>query len=525
MISNRQRRLHADPQQANIPPAYSYSTRSASSQLAEKLPEYSSGTEINSCNPHVTPTVAVLLDQPSKRFDVDDIVTGRIVFSPRYDCVLGSVSATLGGEERTAKTHWVSQSTLQKKMRLAQHSVSPSAFPQGSIARKGFTYSFTFSIQVPLTHGGSGLCNCGSCGSNFKDSEPCLIPPTMGPTPEMGQVYEPASIYYFVNASIVTLVVPQPDDSTAAGVTTDSVYTCESPPFLTIVPSYPNFPKVPTYAEAEVQRANTMHGNGNKTPSPKQNVNEVSIEIKRGLLKNTQVGIAELSLAQEPLIISADASDVSYAKCNLRFTPFCVSNLCEQPPKITHILSRLTALTTYALPSDEDTESVTENSYSEPIPLCQLATNKPVWKSHGSAEYTSSINIPLTLLPFHSNSLPSFKSKYITRNYELKLTVGLGSANLTLSIPACITASFVAKHYYNDSPILTMAMESERTSAQRGLLSRSRADNNDDARQTYGLSRTSQTLASATIALPIALPTVSEHISATRSSQSLAKVH
>lgn len=494
-VNSRSRNLSLD---TTAPPAYKPSTTSHASALSpsEALPDYCSGTEIKPLSAHVpatasstsTPTVAVHLDQPSRIYDVDDIITGRIVFTPRRDCVLGSINATLAGEERTSKTHWVSQSTLQKTMRLAQHTVSPSAFPQGSIARKGFAYSFTFSMQVPLIlQGSESQCRCSRCGGENNGDKDChnengqaaaLIPPSLGSSPTEGQGYleQPVCIYYFINASVMTLSV-SPDPSIPA--TADTVYSCDYPPVLSIVPSYPNFPKTPSYSEITTTPANQSDHNRSTTTKKVK----TSAEIRRGLLKSNAVGHVELALSDEPLILSADASDVSYARFTLTFIP-SASAACEVPPKLTNFVSKLVATTRYAVPSDDDTfedasatsptstNSNWDNSYyTETLPVSQLATHRPTWTRHnhlGSASYYScTLTLPLSL-PYHRNTVPSFRSRYVQRSYRLKVSVGLGATSLAVWAPVCVTSSFVPKSYYS-VPIVGSLSDRAMMMQQSGL--------------------------------------------------------
>lgn len=494
MINVNSRSRNSSSLDTTAPPAYKPSVTTTtttstspafalSSTAQDSLPDYCSGTEIKPLSPHVpatasstsSPTVAVHLDQPARICDVDDIITGRIVFRPRRDCVLGTITATLAGKERTSKTHWVSQSTLQKSMRLAQHTVSPSAFPQGSIARKGFAYSFTFSMQVPLIlQGSEHQCRCSRCfgggssssSNDDKDGGHCengqaaaLIPPSLGSSPTEGQGYleQPACVYYFISASVMTLCV-SPDPSIPA--TIDSIYSCDCPPGLAIVPSYPNFPKTPSYAETTTT---TTVAQANRAMTTKKV--KASAEIRRGLLKSSAVGRVELALSDEPLILSADASDISYARFTLTFIPSARA-ACEVPPKLTNFVSKLVATTQYAVPSDDSslddasatspTSTSTSNwdnrYYTETLPVAQLATHRPTWARHnhlGSASYYScTLTLPLSL-PYHRNTVPSFRSRYVQRSYRLKVSVGLGATSLAVWAPVCVTSSFVPKSYYS----------------------------------------------------------------------------
>lgn len=442
MISQKHNRKA--PQTAFVssaPPAYTSAASRTPAHAAEALPSYSSGAEVTPAA-HTSPIVAVRLDNPHRVYDVDDILTGHVQFTPRHDCILGSVTATLAGSETSAKrANWVSQSVLQRKMRLGQHAIAPSTFPQGSIARRGFTYSFAFSIQVPLTHTGSASCTCGACGDNSKDHAPRLLPPSVGAFPDQAAVEETTGVYYFVNASVVTLLVP-PEGARDHQVATDAIYTGEQAALVSIVPSYPNFPKTPAYAALPDREEAGRHPTPAKTCTA-----STTTEIKRGLLKSLAVGSLDLTLS-EPVVLSRDASDVTYVTAQLKFSPSCVNNLCERPPKIGSIVCKLAALTHSVDP--EHSSAVT--TASEYVPLAQHATAKPRWVSHGSHTYTCTLAIPLTLpVAGSAATVPSFRSVYLAREYELRVSVGFAShlASLALSVPATVTASFVNRQYYN----------------------------------------------------------------------------
>lgn len=509
MISLRNQPQNPQPtlQHPHAPPPYStHKPSHNNTPTQDSLPSYSSGTEIKPFS-SLASTVSIQLDHPQSRiYDIDNLISGRVIFVPNRDCVLGSVSATLAGEERTIKTKWggvSSQSLLDRKIKLGQHVVSPSTFPKNSICRKGYMYSFSFSIQVPLTHGGS------------KNKEPAqqqqeLIPPSLGPSPDLLQGYFdcPTSIYYFVNASVMTLQVPE-DRSAGQPVTIDNVYTCECPPFVTIIPSYPNFPKAPSYLEAinnyKAIQGEPKHNHNGKTANAVVASEEVR---RRGLLKNPLLGVVDLLSSEEPLVISLDASDVSFTKLRLRFTPSGLSNQGALPPKITYVMSKLKAITTYAVCRDKSNESEatdtmglepstteTVRHHTDSIPITQHSVSKPTWVRHtntvdGTYYYTSKILVPFTMLPFTTtncttnNTLPSFKSKYISRHYELKFQLGVSptssssnssstsslplkmstSTNISITVPACVTASFLAKPHYRAAPILSILENNHGTS-------------------------------------------------------------
>lgn len=467
MISQKQtRRVQLE---TLAPPAYS-PRRSTAQQLNlsdNALPGYSSGTEVTPVsfytqpsistaptlgansnnngtgNSNHQPIVSVRVDQPHRVHDIDDIITGRIYFTPKHDCVLGSVTATLAGSESTRKPHhWVSQRVLQRKMKLAQYTVSPAAFPTGSIARKGFTYSFTFSVQVPLTYG-SG-CGCGTCGDNDKDNLPCLVPPSLGSAHQLLDGAVNSVVCYFINATVTTLRVGE--DQQAA---TDSVHACEQPPVVTIIPSYPNMPRTPSYTEALTTT---------KTGKP----SHATTELRRGLIKTLQVGRLDLApVANTPLLVlSRDASDVSFLRVQATFTPSCVSNLCERPPKISSVVAKLAALTQSADPDSELAETDPCNhtvTTVEQHPLLQYAPSSasPSWVAHGS-HYTCTLKIPLAL-PVSSTTatVPSFQGRFVGRRYEVRVSLGLaGFQPVCLSVPATVTASFVGKAWYG-VPALT----------------------------------------------------------------------
>lgn len=461
-MSRRMSRLQSyNSFKAQAPPSYQ-AQAPLDTAAAERLPEYSSGTSMAPTNllaagSTSSCTVSVLLDHSRNRiYDIEDVVSGQIVFVPKRDCTLACVYATLSGEQlTTCRQRWglPSPDVCTRSMRLGQYVVPPTAFPEtaGGVLKKGWTYSFRFSIQVPLTTIERAEAENGVVGGG--EQKRAWIPPTLGVSPDMDQGDgRPASIYYYVNASVSTVAVGEDEES---------VYAAEFPPFVTIMPSYPNYPQAPSYTDSTA----TLDGS-----SGEEQVKLETCDLyRRKFLQKTRkhVGKVALTLTQ-PLIISQDASDISTASVCLRFTP---TDRQARPPAVSAIVVRLDAVTKYADPTS--TNSSTHSlSYAEPLSVDQLPIQKVTWKPHNGA-FIGDVDIPMQLpLPpaVDGNTVPCFTSELVSRSYELRVSISYepaGHSTTSFTVPACVTASFVPKPHYL-SPLLDVKEFEEAGEHQTG---------------------------------------------------------
>ncbi|KAF5093917.1 hypothetical protein D0Z00_003788 [Geotrichum galactomycetum] len=401
-------------------PNVKVSPNEASQQLPDYTLYYTSTTTTHSSSSRVgLGAVLIELDQTNAHiYDIEDLVTGNIIFTPKRDTIVSHAYATLSGEESSSCTK--RQLNLGKFIVPIKEAAATSSV--GLPVKKGRTYRFRFSIQIPMTVHSIDHHDNNNEDSSIEDNKGAhmstlmLIPPSLGPTPDLG-IETTHGVSYFVSACV---------QEAAAAVPTSKSHFCNLPAFVILCPSYP-----------------AQLSSGNDTTVEKIRDNDKKIETtvavarRSGLLKRqTPHGAVQVRVI-EPVVVNLDksAGDVSGAvQLQLVYTASASS---PPPPQITQVNTTLSAITT-------DAHGITT---AEPLPLVEHPVLRPHWCSN---THTAALAVPVSV-PFHTNALPTFASALLTRRYEMRVAVtikGSTAAAAVLHVPVLLVASAIPRHYF-----------------------------------------------------------------------------
>lgn len=135
---------------------------------SDSLPDYTSGAQViknaNYINSQ-TPTISVELDSPESTYRLGDIITGKIIITPKSNIHVKSVYAVLEGEEIASKSRWVNTCSpgtcASTTFKIDSFTIPSSSLPEDHILKRKFKYIFPFSIQNQ-THRSKAACSCKS---------------------------------------------------------------------------------------------------------------------------------------------------------------------------------------------------------------------------------------------------------------------------------------------------------------------------------------------------------------------------
>lgn len=424
-FNTRQRVVGLQPSHVQQPPPYASLTPpiTASQSLPDYSPYYTSSHSTGLATLHIE------LDQSSTRvYDIEDLVTGHIVFTPKRNSVVTHAYATLSGEECTS--HSKRRLNLGKFIVPIQDSrgMASGDGTAGILVKKGITYRFRFSIQIPMTV--HSIDNESDDDKSASMSALLLIPPSLGPTPDLG-IETTHSVSYFVSACVQEEAVP-----------TNRTHLCELPTFVTLCPSYP--PEL---------SANSGSGNfsmktgrfakkvcGSWDPQFMETTT-VAVARRTSLFKRANPhGTVQIRVAAAPVYVDLDKSTGDVAgtvPLQLAYTAHDAASPQSSPPEVAQVSVVLNAITT-------DTHGITT---SELLPLIEHPVLRPRWCPRTQ---TTELAVPVSV-PIHTNALPTFATALLTRRYEMQVTVhfkGATGAGVLDHLPVVLVASAVPRHYF-----------------------------------------------------------------------------
>jgi hypothetical protein len=426
-FSNTQRVFGLQPSHIQQPPLYTSVAPPTSTTQQHSLPDYTpyyTSTTTRSSSSTGIGAVHIELDQTNAHiYDIEDLITGNIIFTPKRDTIVTHAYATLSGEECSSRT--------KRQLNLGKFIVPiKEAGPGGENSgaglpvKRGRTYRFRFSIQIPMTvHSIDDDNNNNNEDSSIEDNKGThmstllLIPPSLGPTPDLG-IETTHNVAYFVSACV------------QEALPTSKTHFCDLPRFVTLCPSYPA--QLSSGSDPTVEKIN----------NDKKIETTVAVARRSGLLKRTKPHGAVQVLVTEPVVVNLDksTSDVSgtvQLQLVYKVSNAAAASSSPPPPQITQVRTALSAITT-------DTHGVTT---TEALPLVEHPVLRPRWCTDTQ---TAALAVPVSV-PFHTNALPTFASALLTRRYEMRVAVtlkGATSAAAVLHVPVLLVASAIPRHYF-----------------------------------------------------------------------------
>lgn len=417
-----------------LPPSYSELKLPSFSQNDQSTHTFSNNTKNNwgSKNNSYKGSAAAIKSAPilsielleNRAYDLNDTISGHLVFQPRHDCRLTAVHVTLAGEERTVKRKsWITQALLQHQHRLAKQ---PLEFNNTKLYKRGERYRFQFQICVPIT--------------GVSSDQQLLLPPTVGPSPDTTQqaAEYPVSVFYFVNAAIHIA-----DEARNSGKY--KVYNCESPRIVNIQPSYTTQMLVDTtlakFVRGPLPSVTVETGKSSAITKP------LSGLLKSSGAANPKSSLLTVAATQPCLVLSRNQSDVIYLRLNMHYKNKNDGNsAAENAPKLQEVQAHLSAITTYTTPSSKSTANIDatkRETHIEKVQLDQYSSVAPQWIDVVAETSTanSELEIPLSL-PFNKDVVCNFQSVYVARRYKLTLELQfVGGTRVDLDLPVCVTSS------------------------------------------------------------------------------------
>lgn len=404
----------------NVPPTYSHSNNACHVGTKSNI---NNSNNSAASSQYSNPVLSIELND-NRAYDLNDTISGHVIFSPQRDSRLASLHATLAGEERTStRKSWITQTLLQHQLRLAKQ---PLGFSTTKIYKRGEHYRFPFQIRVP--------------SEEIASNQQHLLPPTVGPSPENAyQTAEyPVSVFYFVNAAVH--IVDETNSNNKP-----KVHNCESPRIVNIQPSYPTQKLVNTTLAKYVNNPlpSMSVEIGSSKAGPKSLASLLKIATPTG---SPDSGVLTVAATQSCLVLSRNQSDVTYLRLNLQYKHNNNNSLAAaHAPKLEEVHAQLSAITTYAKPSSNGkNESSKQETLVETIQLDQYSSQAPQWQAASTATTPHAeceLEVPLSL-PFDKNVVSNFQSVYIARKYKLALELQfVGGTRMKMELPVCVTSS------------------------------------------------------------------------------------
>lgn len=408
-FSNPQRVFGLQPSHIQHPPSYtSVAPLTTTARPPQSLPEYTPYYTSSSGGSPGIGAVHVELDQSSAHiYDIEDPVTGNIIFTPKRDTTVTHAYATLSGEECSSRTK--RQLNLGKFIVPIKEAGGNSS--GGLPVKRGRVYRFRFSIQIPMTvHTVDDDDSEDDKGAHI--STELLIPPSLGPTPDLG-IETTHSVAYFVSACV--------QETHSAS----KPHLCDVPAFVTLCPSYP----AQLFSETAAK----------KVSDNKKIETTVAVARHSGLLKRAKPHGTVQVLVTEPVVIDLDksTSDVSgTVQLQLVYKVSSTASASSPPlPQVTQVSTALSAITT----------DVHGTTTTEALPLVEHPVLRPCWCAETQ---TAVLAVPVSV-PFHTDALPTFASALLARRYEMRVAVSIkGAATAVLNVPTLVVASAMPRHYF-----------------------------------------------------------------------------
>jgi hypothetical protein len=397
-------------------PINNQNTQLLESDSIETLPVYCSGAYVSPGTPEAmnTSMLQIQIKNTQKSYDIHDIITGEIKFSPKAPANVLSIIAVLESQEVISRSTWMrskqknSITTLQSQIiPLSLLSSEPEFVP-------GFVYTFPFLLQVPEYRPQSTAQKCAD-----DIQEHTRLAPSLGAPPGTYPLSESIeNNLAYITYSVKGLVKVKKNSK--------NVTLCQGCQIVNIQPSYTLSP----LAQYKVKQHPYSCA--------------YNYSSKRSLVKSHQKGQITLKLSKHPAVAMNKATNM--------------------------MLSLTTAQCTFVQVSDIRMDLIATTSFFDEckINTFELASFKPwgtswllnsdqsgnsVIPSHNVSLYTAKFSIPF-MLPENRLVTPTFESCLMSRCYSLIVTVTTADrAKYSLTVPVNVVALLNTKSNYPFEPV------------------------------------------------------------------------
>lgn len=417
--------------------------------LSGPPPDYTSGAHIshNTGPAHVqSSVVSVELDSPDTVCNIGDIITGKVVITPKSDLKVKSVIVVLQGDEIASRSQWTticsSRAYNRKSIKIDSFKLPASSFPDDAILRQDYTYSYPFSLQIQPQRAKSS-CKCNL--SHF------TVPPSF-------------SHPLVTNTPFGVGVGSGMSHSGRSSLQTPSNYE-----FLSAAADLPN--KLSSTSGPKIGisyrvSANLAHSRGDRgflltndslydqstvtlmasyLPTPADNVRySINSKMPRAANKLAYLDI----LPGNKMILSLCPKEKLPIRMRLSYRNHSANHIKSYAPSPRNISSKLICKTTYSTKHLSSTSSATEKPVEFAVNLQQewLSVDDPNETNDPSTPFTS-MTVGFSIPESVANSkliVPTFKSCLIKREYFLKMRVRTTDPNsdpLDISVPVYLITS------------------------------------------------------------------------------------
>jgi hypothetical protein len=395
-------------------------------------PSYVSGSsvEVATCDDSLYCSVLQISLTPSVSgpvretvFDTSDLITGKVLVTPKRDMAFEHLIVDLLGQEITVRKNSFSESQYKRLFTLAKYDIPRQTLPDDNLLRKGFKYSFTFSLVLPETVAHDS-CPCS-------DQNHDELPPSFGTAldafdPTFGrQEFVPdgsARVIYRIRARLF-----KTDTSSGCSVWAQ---TCK---YITVRPS--------SYPLLDLSKLYDSDG-----VSLRQESYNISKRLSHGLVRKSDMGTIRLQTENQLNFLLANPATTTL-KLKVNYSP---SEKRFIPPEISGISYCINALTfscteTIKHPPSLRTVQKHRNIHMvvEQLIHQKLTIAKPIWElqptPEGASEVTTLV-VPVSFPVLHEKVIATYFSCLTSRQYEMVVTVHLrGLGSITLSVPILVS--------------------------------------------------------------------------------------
>jgi hypothetical protein len=364
------------------------------------LPEYTSGVDIKSWKSRSpTQDIDISILNQKRHYDIGDIVQGSVCIKPHRDIEFSKIIIDICLSEDIAKP---AGGTGSRDFSITRSVPPPSFYPPDLILRKGFSYTFSFALEIPDT--------LESQACKHRHALHTRLPPSIGSSPTDDTMYDiadlSARIYYSVRARIIN--VDGRSQKCMSHNRTDIRISPSHAP-LTVYDRSSGFKNV--------------------------------VVLKSGRLIKSNRGTLELRVASAPLLFMKSSKptrlelkllySTESRDTNSSSTPFQCAAISYK--LISHTLSSLTPFD--GIPEPTNTGNV--HTFSEVLDTRKVDHPTLRWNQYRKNEYLTEISLPL-LCPSHPRITPTFFSCLVSRQYRLHVEVMLEGCVASLEIPVAV---------------------------------------------------------------------------------------
>lgn len=379
------------------------------SEYVDSLPVYCSGAYVSPETPESMSTsmLKIQIKNLQNSYDIHDLISGEIKFSPKNPENVSSIVAVLECQEYISQSKWMASKQKNSITTLQSHVIPLSLLSTHSEFLPGFVYTFPFVLQVPEYRLQSKRPTCVN-----ENQEHNRLVPSLGTPPEIscsnerienGSAYISYSVKGLVkvkrHAKIVTL--------------------CQGHQVVNIHPSYILSPLV------------------------QYNVNQHPYSIvhnflsKPSLMKYVKKGQIMLELSKPTAVSMNESTDIKLLLTTAQFPLVQISN----------IQTKLTATTSFF---NEKKTNIFELISFNTQGASWILNKHPSDFSHKSGIdlYTAEFRFSLTL-PRNKLITPTFESCLMSRSYSLTVTVTMTDrVSYSLTVPINIVTLLNSKSNY-----------------------------------------------------------------------------